>query len=98
MIPVRIAADSKAVLASERRFTIKPDHPMASEDCPACGLPLMGTPRADGGLDMVAGAVVLVFVGIAPDDRKPAGWTTGGAVAVHAVCAGVPDEAEGSQS
>lgn len=89
MIPVRVPADARITLASERRHVIAPDHPLAMEDCPACGLPLIGTPRADGGLDMAAGPVVLVFVGIAPDDRKPAGWTTGGAVAVHEACAGV---------
>jgi hypothetical protein len=57
------------VLASERRFTVQPDHPLADWGCP-----------------------VLVFAGIEPDDRKPAGWTTGAAVAVHASCAGVPRE------
>ena len=79
MIPVRVPADLKPVLANERRFSIAPDHPLADESCPACDRPLTGSPT------------VLVFVGIDPEDRKPAGWTTGGAVAVHAVCAGVPD-------
>ncbi|MFC6081001.1 hypothetical protein [Sphaerisporangium aureirubrum] len=34
--------------------------------------------------------VALVAVGVDPDDRKPAGWTTGGAVAVHTACARAP--------
>ena len=80
MIPVRVPATMMPVLANERRFTIDPDHPLAGEFCPACDKPLVRQPA------------VLVFVGIDPEDRKPAGWTTGGAVAVHAVCAGVPEE------
>lgn len=90
MIPVRVPADLKTVLANERRFTVQPDHPVAEHVCPVCDGPLYATPRADGeGLDMVPGPVVLVFVGIAPEDRKDAGWTTGAAVAVHEACAGV---------
>lgn len=80
MIPVRVPADAKVTLASERRFTIEPGHPLAAEACPACDLPLPGSPS------------VLVLAGIAPEDRKPAGFTTGGAVAVHAACAGVPEQ------
>jgi hypothetical protein len=80
MIPVRVPAGASPVLATERRFAVAPDHPLAAGVCPACDLPLPGSPA------------VLVLVGIAPEDRKPAGWTTGGAVAVHAVCAGVPEE------
>ena len=89
MIPVRVPAGWTAKLASDRRFTIGPDHPMAEHACPVCDGPLFATPRADGeGLDMVPGPVVLVFVGIAPEDRKDGGWTTGAAVAVHEACAG----------
>lgn len=84
MIPVRVEATMMPVLANERRFTIAPDHPLAAGSCPVCDGPLTD------------GVTVLVFVGIDPEDRKPAGWTTGGAVAVHAACAGVPDEEPGS--
>ena len=80
MIPVRVPALMEPVLASPRRFTIAADHPLAAGFCPVCDGPLTGQP------------VVLVFVGIAPEDRKPAGFTTGGAVAVHAACTGVPEQ------
>ena len=82
MIPVRVPADLMPVLANERRFHVAPDHPLGGEPCPACDLPLTGPE-----------AVVLVFAGIMPEDRKegPGRWTTGAAVAVHAVCAGVPE-------
>lgn len=76
MIPVRIPADLMPVLAGERRW------PAANGWCPVCNDSLAnGRP------------VVLVFCGIDPEDRKegPNRWTTGGAVAVHAQCAGVPD-------
>jgi hypothetical protein len=54
----------------------------AQGPCPACGDLL------DEG-----GPVVLVFVGIAPSDRKGK-YANGGTVAVHAACAGVPDQEE----
>lgn len=74
MIPVRISNDLQPVLANSRRF------PSADGWCPVCDETL------------AEGPVVLVFCGIAPIDRKEGEnrWTTGGAVAVHAVCAGVP--------
>jgi hypothetical protein len=74
VIPVRVPALAKPVLASDRVFDIAPGHPLSDQDCPVCDGPLVGHP------------VVLVFVGIAPDDRKPAGFTTGGAVTVHEAC------------
>lgn len=79
MIPVRVPAGTRPVLASERRMTIAADHPLAPVNCPACDQPL-------GPVDGPAAPVVLVFAGIA---RKDAGYTTGGAVAVHEACAGV---------
>jgi hypothetical protein len=75
MIPVRVPAGLKPVLATEDRRVIEPGHPLAAEFCPACHKPLAGT------------AVVLVFVGINPRDRKATGWTAGSAVAVHETCA-----------
>ena len=87
MIPVRVSADAKPVLASERRFRIGFEHPMGYAPCPACGKPLAGQ------------STVLVLTGIAPEaDKWPAEdragrWATGGAVLVHAACAGVPDTA-----
>ena len=78
MIRVRVSNDMLPVLANERRF------PSADGWCPVC----------DETLE--EGPVVLVFCGITPSDRKdgPNRWTNGSAVAVHAVCAGVPREAE----
>jgi hypothetical protein len=79
MIPVRVPADLKPVLANERRFAAGRGHPIDEMPCPACDEPLG------------AGVTVLVFVGYHPEDRKDGGWTTGAAVAVHALCAGVPE-------
>ena len=80
MIPVRVAAGTMPVLASERRLAANRGHPIDGQPCPVCDDPLGER------------ITVLVFVGIAPEDRKPGGFTVGGAVAVHAVCAGVPEE------
>jgi hypothetical protein len=84
MIPVRVPADLKPVLASERRWPPNRGHPLDDFPCPVCGGPLGEK------------VIVLVFAGIMPEDRKegPNRWTTGGAVAVHAVCAGVPEGSE----
>lgn len=84
IIPVRVPAAAVPVLASERRMTIRPEHPLCDSPCPVCGIPL-------GGM-----VTVLVFAGIEPESRKPGGWATGAAVAVHAACAGVPEEAPGT--
>lgn len=80
MIPVRVAVGMTPVLASDRLIDLAPTHPLALSEtpCPACDGPLAGT------------KVVLVFVGIAPENRKEIGYTTGGSVTVHAECAGVP--------
>lgn len=80
MIPVRVPADVKVPLASERRFAAHRGHPLDPMPCPVCDGPLGEK------------VTVLVVVGIAPEDREPGGYTTGGAVAVHAECAGVPEE------
>jgi hypothetical protein len=73
--------DARPVLASGRVIDLSPTHPMALSEtpCPACDGPLAGA------------KIVLVFIGIAPEDRERATgeWGTGGAVAVHAACAGV---------
>ena len=82
IIPVRIPASARPVLASERRITIAPDHPMHESRCPVCDR-FLGD-----------GVTVLIVAGIEPGDRKLAGYVTGAAVAVHAACAGVPDEEE----
>ncbi len=84
MIPVRVPADAKPVLASERRMTILPGHPLYDDLCPVC----------DGLLGETV--TVLVFAGIDPENHKPAGWTTGAAVAVHAFCAGVSEAEQGT--
>jgi hypothetical protein len=80
IIPVRVPADAKPVLASERRMAMQPGHPLYGYPCPVCDRDLGGE------------VTVLVFAGIDPEDRKPSGWATGEAVAVHAACAGVPEE------
>jgi len=80
VIPVRVPASLVPVLASERRMAANRGHPIDGFPCPVCDRPLGER------------VIVLVFAGIAPEDRKPSGFTTGGAVAVHAVCAGVPEE------
>lgn len=79
MIPIRIRADAKVVLASERRMDLARGHPLFLQQCPVC--------------DEYLGeyTIVLVFVGIHPKDRKDNGYTIGGTVAVHARCAGVPE-------
>lgn len=78
MIPVRIKSDTKPVIPTDRVITMNPDHPLAHTQCPVCDVQLVARP------------VVLVFVGIAPEDRERAtGYATGAAVTVHADCAGV---------
>jgi hypothetical protein len=80
VIPVRVPAGARPVLASERRFAANRGHPLDPRPCPVCDGPLGEQ------------VTVLILAGIAPEDRKPAGATVGGAVAVHAACAGVPGE------
>lgn len=81
MIPVRVPADARPVLASEKRMNIERGHPLYDEPCTVCDNRL-----GDG-------VTVLILAGIDPEDQRPepAGrWTTGVAVCVHAVCAGYP--------
>jgi hypothetical protein len=40
MIPVRVRADAKPVLASERRMAAHRGHPIDPVPCPVCGIPL----------------------------------------------------------
>jgi hypothetical protein len=89
LIPVRVPAGLRPVLASERRMTIPPGHPLAGSGCPACGHALGDDPRSAWARQPDGSPVVLVFAGIAPGDRKETGWTAGAAVAVHEQCAGV---------
>lgn len=60
--------------------TLTPKDRLYRRECPVCDRPLADQP------------FTLVCVGIHPADRKPSGWTTGSAVAVHAACAGVEPE------
>jgi hypothetical protein len=83
IIPVRVPAALMPVLANERRFAAGRGHPLDAHPCPVCDKPIG------------EGVSVLVFAGIDPEDRKPGGWTTGEAVAVHALCAGVPEQEPG---
>jgi hypothetical protein len=79
MIPVRVPVDVPIHTVGGIR-TLMAEHPLYDRDCPVCDGPLTDLP------------ITLVCVGIHPEDRKPSGWTTGGAVAVHAACAGVEPE------
>jgi hypothetical protein len=85
IIPVRVPAGAMPVLANERRFTVQPGHPLHDCLCPVCDEPLGGQ------------VSVLILAGIMPENRKPAGWTTGAAVSVHAACAGYPDSEPGDE-
>lgn len=76
MIPVRLPATFEPHVVRDDCL-IEDGHPLYGQDCPACGRPIGTDPEL----------VALVAVGIAPEDRQPAGWTTGGAVAVHTACA-----------
>lgn len=73
MIPVRVPADLTIHTVGGVR-SLDPDHPLYVADCPVCDRMLQDHP------------IILVAVGIAPEDRKDSGWTTGAAVAVHAAC------------
>ena len=82
MIPVRANGPLPTVV---RVFDLpRAVHPLNHEPCPACDQPV------DNGHP-----VALVYVGPGPDPEDQAKargglWHTGAAVAVHAVCAGVP--------
>lgn len=76
IIPIQVPADAKPVLASERRFNLKEDHPLYSAGCPVCD-DILGSKES-----------VLILAGIAPENRRPAGSCTGEGVMVHAECAG----------
>lgn len=76
MIPIRIPADATIhTVGGTRELTA--DHPLFTQDCPVCDCVLGFEP------------ITLVLVGVLPEDRKESGWTTGAAVAVHALCARV---------
>lgn len=77
MIPVRVPADASLHTVGGIR-ELSADHPLFMEDCPVCDCVLGFEP------------ITLVYIGMMPEDRKAAGWTTGAAVAVHALCAGMP--------
>jgi hypothetical protein len=84
MIPVRVPAGMAVTLANERRFAPAAEgHWLHGQPCPVCDEPLG------------QGTTVLVFAGILPEDRKPGGWTTGAAVAVHETCALPPEAVTG---
>lgn len=80
LIPIRVHATLRPVLAGEP-FLLAADHPAARYACPACDEHLACSGRDPR-------SVVLVFVGVAPDNQKTLGYVNGGAVIVHAECAG----------
>lgn len=71
VLPVRVPVD--APIHRLDAGTISDDHPLAFRPCPVCCQPLHGSRP-----------VVLVYVGMRPEDRRPSGWARGFAVAVHA--------------
>lgn len=75
MIPVRVPADAHTHTVGGVR-TLDDGHPLCLVHCPVCDNLLGPEP------------ITLVYVGMLPVDRKESGWTTGAAVAVHALCAG----------
>lgn len=73
MIPVRVPADAQVTeVGGVRRMDV--DHPMFLHRCPVCDLPYGNEP------------FTYVYVGVEADMRKPAGFMTGAAVAVHVAC------------
>lgn len=77
MIPVRVPVDAPIHTVGGVR-TLADTHPGRDESCPVCDWDIGSRP------------VTLVLVGIDPADRAEGKqWTTGGAVIVHAACAGV---------
>lgn len=79
MIPVRVPADLAPHVVRDD-CTLGPDHPLWGKICPVCDRP-MGPDHQ---------RVALVAIGVAPEDQKAAGWTTGAAIAVHAPCTNRP--------
>lgn len=76
MIPVRVPANLSPHIVRDD-FQLSEGHPLYGDPCPVC----------DEAMGYDGLAVALVAVGIMPIDRKPSGYTTGGAVAVHTQCA-----------
>ena len=87
MIPVRLPATFTPHIVSDGK-TLAPDHPLRQTLCPVCDGALGVDVAGDGGL------IALVAVGIHPEDRKDGGWTTGAAVAAHAMCVGPGENRE----
>lgn len=76
IITIRVPADAKPVLATDRRFNIKHDHPLYETQCPVCDV-ILGDEEC-----------VMILAGIPRDCQKSSGWTTGTGIMVHTVCAG----------
>lgn len=80
-IPVRVPADTMPTILDAPRV-LPEDHPARGLSCAACVLPILGR------------AMVTVYVGTDPDQRRPGGAMRGTGVAVHADCAGVSVDPE----
>jgi hypothetical protein len=86
MIPVRVPVDAPLHLVGGI-VNVLPPHPLAEQTCPACDDLLSAAP------------VTLVYVGTDPATRASGKkWVTGGAVAVHAACAGLTEPAAVDQA
>ncbi len=88
MIPVRLPTAFEPHIVRDD-LLLAPDHPFHGQECPVCFQPL--------GADMLP--VALVAIGIAPASRqplgrRPSGWSSGAAVAVHTACARPPMDAD----
>ncbi|PPS89411.1 hypothetical protein [Streptomyces sp. MH60] len=78
-IPVRVPADTMPTVLDAPRV-LPEGHPGRGLSCAACVLPILGR------------AMVTVYVGTDPDQRRPGGAMRGTGVPVHADCAGVTAE------
>lgn len=75
MIPVRVPADIMPTVLHAPRV-LPAGHPMRGLSCAACVLPILDR------------AMVTVYVGTEPEQRRPGGAMRGTGVPVHADCAG----------
>lgn len=82
MIPVRIDSNTALTVVSPKLNTIDKLHPIYGLECPACGITLSDIK------DNNPIQIALVYVGMRRTERIKK-YATGGAVAVHAECAGL---------
>ena len=74
-MPFRVLARQRPATWGRPPQRLSANHIHADRPCPVCTLPLGSAP------------VTAVHIGTHPDNQKPAGWTTGIGLCVHAHCA-----------